>query len=119
MVDLSSLTLLCLAYLLPLSTPLQLHSPILHDSYYEHLNPMTSILDPDLHTKDWVRAQSPFLFSAIITVATKVAHPLHYVPALRHCKKLLGGAFEEGHNSIEFVQALAILVFWGEATDES
>lgn len=80
---------------------------------------MTSILDPDLHTKNWVRAQSPFLFSAIITVATKVAHPLHYVPALRHCKKLLGGAFEEGHNSIEFVQALAILVFWGDATDES
>lgn len=80
---------------------------------------MTSILDPDLHTRNWVRNRSPFLFSAIITVATKVAHPLHYVPALRYCKKLLGGAFEEGHNSVEFVQALAILVFWGDATDES
>ncbi|ORY63830.1 hypothetical protein BCR35DRAFT_308800 [Leucosporidium creatinivorum] len=91
----------------------------LYEFYYEHLNPMTSILDPQLHTKDWVRAHSPFLFSAIITVATKVAHPLHYVPALRYCKKLLGGAFEEGHNSVEFVQALAILIFWGEATDES
>lgn len=80
---------------------------------------MTSVLDPALHTKDFVRARSPFLFSILCLVATKVAHHPHYMAALRYCKTLLGQAFEHGVNDEALVQALALSIFWGESTDDS
>ena len=91
----------------------------LSHSYYEHLNPMTSILDPALHTKDWVRSHSPFLFSAILAVATKVLRPSAYGPSFRFCNALFGQAFEHGVCSVELVQALATFLFWIDTTDPS
>lgn len=80
---------------------------------------MTSILDPALHTKDWVRQHSPFLFSAICAVATKVLYPSSYAPSFRFCNALFGQAFEHGINNVELVQALATQIFWCDATDPS
>ncbi|GJN91115.1 hypothetical protein Rhopal_004133-T1 [Rhodotorula paludigena] len=87
--------------------------------YFAHLNPMTSLLDPDLHTVEFCRSRSAFLFTAILTVASKVAHPTLYPPSLKYAKSLLGQAFEAGTNTLELVQALATLVFWQDPTDDS
>lgn len=78
-----------------------------------------SMLDPDLHTIDFVRPRSPFLFTAILTVATKVAHATLYPPCLKYARMLSGQAFEYGINNIELVQAFATLSFWAEAVDDS
>jgi len=95
------------------------HAPALFDFYFAHLNPMTSLLDPALHTVDFCRSRSPFLFTAILTVASKVAHPTLYPAALQYAKALLGQAFEAGTNTLELVQALATLVFWQDPEDPS
>ncbi|KPV77611.1 uncharacterized protein RHOBADRAFT_51444 [Rhodotorula graminis WP1] len=93
--------------------------PALFQFYFDHLNPMTSLLDPALHTVDFCRSRSPFLFTAILTVASKVAHPALYPSTLQYAKTLLGQAFEAGTNSLELVQALATLVFWQDPEDPS
>ncbi|GAA5891638.1 hypothetical protein JCM6882_006153 [Rhodosporidiobolus microsporus] len=91
----------------------------LFDFYFHHLNPMTSLLDPVLHTVDFCRDRSAILFTAILTVATKVALPTLYPPSLKYAKMLLGQAFESGVNNLELVQALATMVFWQDATEDS
>ncbi|GAA5913284.1 hypothetical protein JCM5296_007344 [Sporobolomyces johnsonii] len=87
--------------------------------YFHHLNPMTSVLDPALHTIEFCRSRSPFLFTAILTVACKVALPTLYPPALKYAKRLLSQAFETGINNIELVQAIATMTFWADPTDDS
>lgn len=84
-----------------------------------HLNPMTSLLDPELHTAAFCRSRSAILFTAILTVSAKVCLPVLHGPALKHAKALLGQAFEAGTNNLELVQALATLVFWQDPTDDS
>ncbi|GAA6049740.1 hypothetical protein JCM3770_004435 [Rhodotorula araucariae] len=91
----------------------------LFNFYFAHLNPMTSLLDPALHTVEFCRSRSPFLFTAILTVATKVAHQALYPSSLQYAKALLGQAFEAGTNNLELVQALATLVFWQDPEDPS
>ncbi|GAA5826547.1 hypothetical protein JCM11251_002421 [Rhodosporidiobolus azoricus] len=91
----------------------------LFDFYFLHLNPMTSILDPKLHTVEYCRSRSAILFTVILTVATKVALPSLYPPALKYTKQLLGQAFESGINNLELVQAISTSVFWQDATEDS
>ncbi|GAA6002975.1 hypothetical protein JCM10207_001926 [Rhodosporidiobolus poonsookiae] len=91
----------------------------LFDFYFLHLNPMTSMLDPALHTVEFVRTRSAILYTAILTVAAKVALPALYFPCLKYAKQLLGQAFEAGTCNVELVQAILTLVFWQEATDDS
>jgi hypothetical protein len=107
-------------------------------SYFTHLNPMTSLLDPVhphfphakgrrlttashqvLHTVEFCRSRSAFLYTAILTVATKVAHPAIYPACLKYARTLQGQAFEYGVNNLELVQAMATLVFWSDATDDT
>ncbi|GAA5854026.1 hypothetical protein JCM8547_008197 [Rhodosporidiobolus lusitaniae] len=91
----------------------------LFEFYFLHLNPMTSLLDPLLHTVDFCRSRSAILFTAILTVASKVALPALYPPSLKWAKALLGQAFEAGTNNLELIQAVATLVFWQDATEEA
>ncbi|GAA6032665.1 hypothetical protein JCM8097_004869 [Rhodosporidiobolus ruineniae] len=91
----------------------------LFDFYFLHLNPMTSLLDPKLHTIEFCRSASAILFTAILTVTTKVALPSLYPPSLKYAKQLLGQAFEAGINNLELIQAIATLVFWQDATEDS
>ena len=87
-------------------------------SYFLHQNALTSLLDPVLHTVDFVRHDA-FLFSAILAVAAKMASPELYPPAIKHTRKLLGQAFEHGTLSVELVQAIATVVFFVDADDTS
>ncbi|GAA5820916.1 hypothetical protein JCM10212_006074 [Sporobolomyces blumeae] len=87
--------------------------------YFAHLNPMTSVLDPVLHTVAFCRAHSPFLVTAIVTVAAKVNSTSLYPACLKYAKSLLAQAFEHGVNNLELVQAISTLAFWQEPTDDS
>ncbi|KAM0789182.1 hypothetical protein ACM66B_000029 [Microbotryomycetes sp. NB124-2] len=89
------------------------------DFYYAHLNPMTSLLDPTLHTAYFCRTRSAFLFSAILTATSKVMYPAIYVDAIRFLNSLFGQAFEHGVHNLELVQALALAAFWADATDDT
>jgi len=40
------------------------------DSYFSDLNPMSPVLDPELHLPDYCRRHSALLFSAVLTVGT-------------------------------------------------
>lgn len=78
---------------------------------------MTSLLDPALHTALFVRSTSPFLFSAILTVAIRITRPALYPPSLKFVKALFGQCVEHSICTLEFVQAIATLVFWADAID--
>lgn len=88
-------------------------------SYFAQLNAFTSLLDPALHTISFCRSRSPLLFTAILTVATKVHLPPLFAPAYKYSKYLMGQAFESGQNDLELVQAIATLVFYQDATEEA
>jgi hypothetical protein len=77
------------------------------------------MLDPSLHTISYVRQRSAFLYSAILTVTTKVAQPSNYEAAAVFMKSLLGTMFADGVSGVEVVQTLAIVAFWGDSTDDS
>lgn len=85
--------------------------------YHEHLNPLTGLLDRDLHTPAYVRQKSAILFTTVLAVATKVALSNLYPPVLKYVRSLLGQAFEYGTNDVELVQALALYSFWAPPTD--
>ncbi|KAM0749099.1 hypothetical protein T439DRAFT_327596 [Meredithblackwellia eburnea MCA 4105] len=89
----------------------------LFEFYFTHLNPMTSLLDPALHTPAYVRATSAFLFSAILTVAIRIAQPPLYPPSLKFVKHLFGQTMEHSIGTLETIQAIATLVFWADAVD--
>lgn len=80
---------------------------------------MTGMLDPALHSIDYVRQRSAFLYSAILTVTIKVAQPSNYDSAATFMKNLLGVMFADGVSNVEVVQTLAIVSFWGDSTDDS
>lgn len=54
-----------------------------------------------------------------MAVAAKIALPELYPSAINHTRKLLGQAFEHGTLSIELVQAIATVVFFVDADDNS
>ncbi|SGY14095.1 BQ5605_C010g06058 [Microbotryum silenes-dioicae] len=85
--------------------------------FFDHLNPMISILDPVLHTSRFCRSRSAFLYSAVLTVTAKcVLSEDVYMNCARHLNWLFGKAFEYGTNTLEVIQALAISLQWPHPT---
>ncbi|KAI5475758.1 hypothetical protein MNV49_000887 [Pseudohyphozyma bogoriensis] len=87
--------------------------------YFTDLNPMSPVLDPILHTPDYVRRHSAFLYTSIITVAVKECHPALYPACLKYSKALLGQAFEHGISNLELVQAICVWTYWSDVVDDS
>ncbi|KAM0748122.1 hypothetical protein T439DRAFT_328109 [Meredithblackwellia eburnea MCA 4105] len=95
------------------------HVQPLFDYYFAHLNAMPSLLDPALHTASYCRVRSPFLFTAILTVTLRVTLPNLYPASLTMSRIMISKGMAAGISNLEFFQAIAILVFWQEATDNS
>ncbi|CAE6497110.1 unnamed protein product [Rhizoctonia solani] len=93
--------------------------PDLFHLYHEYLNPLIALLDPALHTPNYVRTRSSILFTAILTVASRFARPEAWVNCNSLAQTLLGRALADGICSIEYVQALSLLTFWKDARDSS
>lgn len=82
-----------------------------------HLNPFVSQLDPDLHTMEWVRAKSSFLFTTTLMAAAKSLNPALYSSLRDHAEVLLLDAFRCGTKSAEVVQAILIMTYWKDPDD--
>lgn len=81
------------------------------------LNPFISQLDPVLHTFDYVRRRSSFLFTAILAAAAKSFNTALYQSLHNYAESLLADNFRLGRKSIEIAQAVLILTYWKEPED--
>ncbi|KAF2635882.1 hypothetical protein P280DRAFT_501671 [Massarina eburnea CBS 473.64] len=89
----------------------------LFERFMGNLNPFISQFDPVLHTFDYVRETSPFLFSSMLTAVAKALNPSIYSPLRDHAEKLFAQAFRRGDKSPEVVQAILVLTYWKEPED--
>lgn len=97
---------------------LNLHVSIsLFEGFMKHMNPFVSQLDPQLHTLDYVRESSSFLFTAVLAAAAKMLHPSLYRSLSTHAEDLLTESFRCGSKSVEVVQAILILTYWKRPDD--
>lgn len=74
------------------------------------------LLDPEWHTPTFVCARSPFLFTAILSIASRfyTRRPDLHTHALRYAKQCALTTLEHGFKSVEIVQAFLFLSLWGE-----
>jgi hypothetical protein len=86
-------------------------------SYFEALNDLISLLDPDLHTSKFCRNTSTILFTAILTVSAKVIRPDLYPQLLTICEDMSCHDFRTGSRDIGYIQSIILLAFWREAHD--
>ncbi|KAK4704901.1 hypothetical protein P7C70_g1309, partial [Phenoliferia sp. Uapishka_3] len=89
----------------------------LFDFFFNKLNFMISILDPQLHTPDFCRSTSLPLFTTILTVSSKVIRPDLYPLLVASANRQIAQAFLHGVSDVEFVQTLGISCFWRPAED--
>ncbi|KAH8833995.1 hypothetical protein DL96DRAFT_1579096 [Flagelloscypha sp. PMI_526] len=91
----------------------------LFDFFYERMNPFISILDPDLHTPKYVRRCSSLLYTAILAVTSKFVYRDIYVASLRLAHGRLANCCINGPAKIEVIQAISLLTFYKEPSDEN
>ncbi|KAL1797961.1 hypothetical protein ACET3X_004567 [Alternaria dauci] len=89
----------------------------LFGGFMKHLNPFISQLDPSLHTFQYVREASSFLFTSVLAASAKLLHPALQKPLLSHAEELFVQSFRCGSKSPETVQAILILTYWKEPRD--
>ncbi|KAF3482720.1 priB protein [Arthroderma uncinatum] len=89
----------------------------LFDSFFKYMNPFICQFDPALHTVRYIRNRSPFLFTALLSVAAKVFCPALYVKLHEHSEKLLHDIMGSGKKSLEIIQGLCLLTHWKEPSD--
>jgi hypothetical protein len=80
-------------------------------------NPYICHFDPDLHTFEYVRQESSFLFSAVLAVSAKILNPAIYPALKNHAESLSTESFRKGWKSPEVVQAMLIMTYWKELDD--
>jgi hypothetical protein len=83
-------------------------------SFFTYLRPFFMHLDPVVHTPVFLRLNSPFLTTAIASVAsTYDTQSTQLCTSLfAHAQKLAAKAFEDGSKSLEVVQAYLTLLHW-------
>ncbi|GHJ84110.1 hypothetical protein NliqN6_0512 [Naganishia liquefaciens] len=89
----------------------------LFECFHDKFNAYIAILDPALHTAQYVLRTCPVLHTAICTVTAQTYAPEQYKVLLKRANFMLGKAFERGDQEIGIVQALSILSCWKEPHD--
>lgn len=87
--------------------------------YFDHMNPLVSILDEHLHGYPQVMTRSSLLFSVILAVSARVCRPEIHMRAASAAANLFSLAFDRNICSVDFVQALSVMIFWRNADDDS
>ncbi|KAF8598079.1 hypothetical protein BDV93DRAFT_610030 [Ceratobasidium sp. AG-I] len=86
-------------------------------SFHTSLNPVLALLDPTLHTPAYVHHRSRTLYTVILAAACKFFRPDAAGPVWGLAQELVGRALADGVCSVEYVQALVVLAFWGDRGD--
>lgn len=81
------------------------------------MNSFIYAFDPQLHTFDYVRKRSPFLFTSILCSAAKFFANQHYEPLYKHVEASLSGIMLSGEQSTEIIQGICLNTFWKEPSD--
>ncbi|ORY90308.1 hypothetical protein BCR35DRAFT_299935 [Leucosporidium creatinivorum] len=89
----------------------------LFEHYHQKMNAFIILLDPHLHTVDYVRQTSPILFTSILAVSAKFIRPQLYPSLLMAAKQLVGRGIIDGQVSVGLVQSLLLQVYWKEPED--
>lgn len=87
------------------------------DAFFLRLNPFINLFDPYLHTPNYVRQRSPFLFTAMLMACCKFFRPTCYQDVRRLAHEWCVFTFAEGIENVETVQALACMTYWKEPQD--
>ncbi|KAI0807033.1 fungal-specific transcription factor domain-containing protein [Fomes fomentarius] len=87
------------------------------DAFFLRLNPFVNLFDPYLHTPNYVRQRSPFLFTAMLMACCKFFRPTCYQDVRRLAHEWCVFTFAEGIENVETVQALACMTYWKEPQD--
>lgn len=86
----------------------------LYNLFFLHISPFVCLFDPALHSIDYVRTRSSFLFTVILMASCKFFKP----EAFHRCQRLAGElatqALAGDWKSVEVVQAFACLCYWEE-----
>lgn len=93
------------------------NAKVLFDLVFLRLNPFVNLFDPALHTTDYVRSKSPFLFTVLIMAGCKFFKPESFKPCQKLAHEFAVRAFADGWKSVEVVQAFACLTYWKEPED--
>jgi hypothetical protein len=93
------------------------NAKVLFDLIFLRLNPFVNLFDPALHTPDYVRSKSPFLFTVLIMAGCKFFKPESFKPCQKLAHEFAVRAFADNWKSVEVVQAFACLTYWKEPED--
>ncbi|KAI0062206.1 hypothetical protein BV25DRAFT_1804251 [Artomyces pyxidatus] len=93
------------------------NAKVLFDLVFLRLNPFINLFDPALHSPEYIRSKSPFLYTTLLMAGCKFFKP----ESFKACQKLAHEfgvrAFAESWKSVEVCQAYACLMYWKEPED--
>ncbi|KZV91602.1 hypothetical protein EXIGLDRAFT_769749 [Exidia glandulosa HHB12029] len=90
----------------------------LFELIFLRLNPFLMMFDPNLHSMQYIRSRSPFLFTCMLTAACKLWRPEAHKGCLDLTRAFIPLAFERQWRSVEVVQAFLFLSFYPESDDD-
>jgi hypothetical protein len=85
--------------------------------FFLRLNPFVNLFDAVLHTAQYLRQKSPFLFTTVIMASMKYFHPTTYQQCKKIAHEMAIQAFADGSKSVETCQAFACLTYWRESDE--
>ncbi|KAF3403581.1 Protein priB [Penicillium rolfsii] len=89
----------------------------LFDCFFKHFNYLVGALDPELFTFHYTRAVSPFLFTAVLCIASRVFRPELHQPLKEHTEMQLSRVLINCDPSIENIWAIICINHWKDIRD--
>ncbi|RAO72248.1 uncharacterized protein BHQ10_008260 [Talaromyces amestolkiae] len=89
----------------------------LFEGFIRSFNPFICVFDPSFHTFQYVREQSSFLLTVMLSVSAKAFNPSLYPDLHRYSEKLFSDAIARGAKSPEIIQAIVLKTYWKQSDD--
>jgi len=90
---------------------------VLFERIFQFLNPFVNLLDPHLHTPEYVRGKCKFLYTLLIMAGCKFWQCDKYKAVQKLAEEFCVRAFVEGWKRVEVVQAFMCMTYWKEPDD--
>lgn len=81
------------------------------------MNAFVILLDPRLHTIDYVRRTSTCLFTSILAVSSKFLRPTLFPALLTSARQLVGRAIIDGNFSVGLIQSILLGTYYKQPSD--
>ncbi|OKL59898.1 hypothetical protein UA08_04538 [Talaromyces atroroseus] len=83
----------------------------------QSFNPFICVLDPSLHTFQYIRERSSFLLTVMLSVSAKAFNPTLHFDLHRYSERLFNDAIARGTKSPEVIQAILLKTYWKQSDD--